>query len=141
MKRATIVRRLTWGAWIILAVSLALVFAASLIPTYNDLIFWAYLAWITLVPPLATVWLVVVYRTFFGSWLGWGAAVALLSITMYIVMQDVISSESPVALFFSLLLLNSILIVAAATAMLLWYQDAGAALIACLPVALVWTAV
>src|SRR5688572_27643047 len=118
MKGTTISQWLIRSAWIILAVSLVLVFAASWVPTGNSLLFWGCMAWITFAPPPATIWLVIVYRPFFGSWLGWGAALILLGVTMYIVMQDVIASESPVGLFFSLLLLNSILIVVTATAIL-----------------------
>ena len=130
------VKRLCWA---ILLLDLILIF---LVPTEIDAdnmtLMIAYAVWLILTVFLATTWLMIFYRDFFQSWIGWIMPIIIL-IFSSLVSSGLFQIHNPrLSLFYILLTIASMWGVGVATIIFLWYQDYGLKLVSSALVIITW---
>lgn len=139
MKRTGLILWLTRLALGLLTFDLLLIFVVPVDTNFDSLLLLvAYTAWLIFTLVIASMWLMIRYRAFFRTWLGWVVPLILLILSSLVV-QGVLPIRHPnFSLFFSMLFVVSVCSLGVATAILLWYRDVGLGLIAWGLVILVW---
>jgi hypothetical protein len=142
MRRSRYTFWLTKVAWVIILVAIFLIFLVPANLNFDNIaLFIIYASWIILSPILATTWLLIRYRSFFRTWLGWVMPIIAL-IFSSVVYQDIVSVHQPnLDFFFTMLSIISSWAIGVATIILLWYRDVGLDLVGWGAVIIVWVMV
>lgn len=128
--------RLAWG---LLVFDIFLIFVVPADTNFNSLLLLiVYAAWLIFTLIVVSTWLVIRYRIFFRTWLGWISPLISLIVSSLVV-QGVLSIPYPnLSFFVSMLFIVSAWSFGVATLVLLWYRDVGLGLIAWGSAIVVW---
>lgn len=130
---------LTRAAWGLLLVDLIIIFAVPADMSFDSLSsLIAYALGLVLSSIGASTWLVIRYRTFFRTWIGWAATISSLIISSMITQSNPLIANPQLSLFFSMLFIVSGWCTGVATAVMLWYRDIGLGLVAWTTIVAVW---
>lgn len=125
-------------AWGLLIFDLLLVWIAGYIHFGNLFLGVIYVAGSILTLLVTSSWLIIYYRGFFRTWLGWTASLLPVTLSSLVVQKVLPVRYPPASFFFTTLFIVSIWGVGLTTGILLWYRDVGLRLIAWGSVILVW---
>lgn len=139
MSRVSLKSWLTRLAWGLLALDILLIFVVPADANFSSLaLLIIYSLWLIFSLLFISTWLIIRYRAFFRTWLGWAVLPVLLT-TSSVVVQGVLPGLHPtLSLFFAMLFVTSVWSFGVATLILLLYRDVGLGLIAWGTAAVVW---
>lgn len=142
MNKSCLIAWLTRLAWGILVFDLLLVAVVPADSSFNSqLLLIAYAVWLILSLMATAAWLIIRYRAFFRTWLGWATPILALILSMMVFAGVLPVNHPNLSFFFSLLLLVSTVCIGVATAILLWYRDVSLKLIGWISVIYIWALV
>lgn len=142
MKTSLLIQWLTYAVWGIMSFDLLLVF---IIPVEIDANNWewiiVFIAWEFLSLWFSVTWLIIFYRSFFSSFLGWMTPVVCLVSTNFWVGGGSPIQNARVDMLISLAFVTSIWAVGVTTALYLWHHDHGIQLCGIFLLLFMWTLV
>ena len=139
MRRPAWSRWLTTLAWVVLLFDLILVLAIPADTSFDGLFpLITYTFWVLASPILASTWLVIRHREIFRTRPGWVMPIIVLILSNWGYVSIPSSDYPNLSLLAVLLFAVSGWIIGVATATLLWYRDAGLALVGWGSVVAIW---